>query len=153
RDSARQGGLPNGSRPPPFAWPAWRHRPTGYLPRRRSGVSLPESAPVHGRKNDSSGFRAPSQARGGMSYPDRRLSAANTQQRLQRLDLLFMHSRLSQWLILLASLVVAVLIWSYTSHRLVLGWLAAICGLTILSTCVARLDIHIAAHHRPHPHC
>ncbi|NLC02641.1 MAG: diguanylate cyclase, partial [Pseudomonas formosensis] len=85
-----------------------------------------------------------------MSYTDRRLSAANTQQRLQQLDLLFMHSRLSQWLILLASLVVAVLIWSYTSPRLILGWLAAICGLTLLRMCVARLYNHSSAEQRLH---
>ena len=85
-----------------------------------------------------------------MSYTDRRLSAANTQQRLQQLDLLFMHSRLSQWLILLASLVVAVLIWSYTSPRLILGWLAAVCGLTLLRMCVARLYNHSSAEQRLH---
>src|SRR5690606_12273418 len=134
--------MPKGSGQPPFASPAWGHHPTGYMPRRRSGVSLPKSAPVHGRKNDNSGFRAPSQARGGMSYTERRLSAANTQQRLQQLDLLFMHSRLSQWLILLASLVVAVLTWSYTAPRLILGRRAEIPGLPPPRTVRARPDTH-----------
>src|SRR5690606_8007966 len=130
---ARLGSPPDGVYAPPPVW-----------------CIVAEECSSSRKKNDNSGFRAPSQARGGMSYTDRRLSAANARRRLQQLDLLFMHSRLSHLLILLASLVVAVLIWSSTSPRLILGWLAAICGLTRLRMCVARLYNHSSAEQRLH---
>lgn len=72
-----------------------------------------------------------------MSYSERRITAAATDQRLHQLDLLFIYSRLSQWLVLLAAVVVAVLTWEHTSHTLVLSWLAVIFGLTLLRVRIA----------------
>ena len=72
-----------------------------------------------------------------MSYSDRRISAAATDQRLRRSDLLFLYSRLSQWLVLLAAAVVAGLVWEHASQPLILGWLAVVCSLTLLRIRIA----------------
>ncbi|MFA5677113.1 MAG: EAL domain-containing protein [Pseudomonas sp.] len=77
-----------------------------------------------------------------MSYSERRMSAAATDLRLRQLDLLFLYSRLSQWLVLLAVVVVTALTWEYASHALALSWLAVVCGLTLLRSRVA------SAYHR-----
>lgn len=87
--------------------------------------------------NDNSDYHAILQVCAGMSYSERRITAAATDQRLHQLDLLFLYSRLSQWLVLLAAAVVAVLIWEYAPHTLVLSWLAVVCGLTLLRIRVA----------------
>ena len=72
-----------------------------------------------------------------MSYSERRISAAATDQRLHQLDLMFLYSRLSQWLVLLAAAVVTVLVWEHTPRDLLLGWLAVVFGLTLLRIRVA----------------
>src|SRR5690554_5311402 len=90
------------------------------------------------KNNDYSGRPALSQVCASMSYSERRITAAATDQRLHQLDLLFIYSRLSQWLVLLAAVVVAVLTWEHTSHTLVLSWLAVIFGLTLLRVRIAR---------------
>ena len=63
-----------------------------------------------------------------MSVTEQRLDPTATDQRLRQLDLLFHYSRLSQWLIMLAAVVVSVLVWEHAAHSMVLGWLAVITG-------------------------
>lgn len=72
-----------------------------------------------------------------MSHSKQRFTAAATDQRLRQLDLLFLYSRLSQWLVMLAAAVVSVLVWEHTSHALILSWLLVVCGLTLLRIRVA----------------
>ena len=87
-----------------------------------------------------------------MSYSERRITAAATDQRLHQLDLLFFYSRLSQWLVLLAAVVVAMLTWEHAPHTLVLCWLAAICGLALLRMRIAHAYQHSSAEQRLRPY-
>ena len=51
---------------------------------------------------------------------------------LRQLDLLFAHARLTQWLVLLAAAVLALLVWDHTPRLLLLSWLTIICTLALL---------------------
>ena len=86
-----------------------------------------------------------------MIHSAQRFTAAANEQRLRQLDLLFLYSRLSQWLVMLAAAVVSVLVWEHTSHALVLSWLVVVCGLTLLRIRVADRYQHSTAEQRLRP--
>lgn len=86
-----------------------------------------------------------------MSVTEQRLDPTATDQRLRQLDLLFHYSRLSQWLVMLAAVVVSVLVWEHAAHSMVLGWLAVILILTLLRIRVANRHHRSSAEQQLHP--
>lgn len=67
-----------------------------------------------------------------MAFQDSYAPGTHIDLRLRQLDLLYEYSRLPQWLILLAAVLISFLVRDYVDHSLLLGWLAFILSLTLL---------------------
>ncbi|MEH6387895.1 MULTISPECIES: bifunctional diguanylate cyclase/phosphodiesterase [Pseudomonas] len=67
-----------------------------------------------------------------MAFQDSYAPGTHIDLRIRQLDLLYEYSRLPQWLILLAAVLISILVWDHVDHTLLLGWLALVLALTLL---------------------